>query len=47
MQQNLANKLYDLKQIELDQRAIALQKAEEDCRRAINTAVKDYNEALV
>ena len=47
MQQNLANKLYDLKQMELDQRAISLQKAEEDCRRAINTAVKDYNDALV
>lgn len=47
MQQNMANKLYDLKQMELDSRARALQKAEEDCRRAINTATKDYNEALM
>jgi hypothetical protein len=46
MQQSMANKLYDFKQMELDARARALQKAEEDCRRAINTATKDYNEAL-
>ena len=32
---------------ELDQRAMELQQAEEDCRRAINVAVKDYNKALV
>merc|ERR1712127_525113 len=38
MQQNMANKLYDFKQFELDDRARALQKAEEDCRRAINSA---------
>ena len=46
MQQKMANKLYDLKQMELDQRALQLAKAEEECRRAINSAVKDYNEAL-
>lgn len=46
MQQNMANKLYDFKQMELDQRARELQQAEEECRRAINSAVKDYNEAL-
>lgn len=45
-QQKLADKLYDFKQIELDKRARELQKAEEECRRAINSAVKDYNEAL-
>ena len=47
MQQKLADKLYDFKQIELDKRARELQNAEEECRRAINTAVKDYNDALV
>jgi 16S rRNA U1498 N3-methylase RsmE len=46
MQQKMADKLYDLKQMELDQRARALQEAEEQCRRAINGAVKDYNNAL-
>lgn len=46
MQQKLADKLYDFKQMELDKRARELQKAEEECRRAINTAVKDYNDAL-
>lgn len=45
-QQNMANKLYDFKQFELDERARRLQEAEEECRRAINTATKDYNEAL-
>lgn len=43
----MANKLYDLKQMQMDQRAMDLQKAEEECRRAINSAVKDYNDALV
>lgn len=47
MQQKMADKLYDFKQMELDKRAIDLQRAEEECRRAINTAVKDYNDALV
>ncbi|RNA36592.1 RIB43A-like with coiled-coils 2 [Brachionus plicatilis] len=46
MQDKMANKLYDFKQMELDQRARELQKAEEECRRAINSAVKDYNDAL-
>ena len=47
MQENMANKLYDYKQIEMDRRAMELAKAEEECRRAINNAVKDYNNALV
>lgn len=46
MQQKMADKLYDFKQMELDRRAQELQAAEEECRRAINTAVKDYNDAL-
>ena len=45
--QKTADRLYDLKMRELDQRACELAKAEEDCRRAINVAVKDYNNALV
>jgi len=42
-----ANHLYDLKMKQLDQRAMELQMAEEDCRNAINVATKDYNLALV
>ena len=45
--QATADRLYDLKMKELDQRAMELQHAEEDCRNAINVAVKDYNKALV
>jgi hypothetical protein len=45
--QAMADKLYELKQQELDQRAMDLQKAEEDCRRAINMATKDFNAAQV
>lgn len=43
----MADKLYDLKQIEMDNRAFELLRAEEECRRAINSAVRDYNNALV
>ncbi|XP_069141475.1 RIB43A-like with coiled-coils protein 2 [Argopecten irradians] len=41
-----ANRLYELKMRELDQRAMDLAKSEEECRKAINMAVKDYNQAL-
>lgn len=44
--QKKADRLYELKARELDQRAMELQKAEEECRRAINVATKDYNQAL-
>ncbi|KAF6019463.1 RIBC2 [Bugula neritina] len=44
--QREADRLYELKMRELDQRAMELAKAEEDCRRAINIATKDYNKAL-
>jgi len=43
--QALADKLYENKMKELDDRAMDLQKAEEDCRRAINMATKDFNKA--
>lgn len=46
IQQQMADKLYDIKRMEMDQRAVELQRAEEECRRAINSAVKDYNDAL-
>jgi hypothetical protein len=41
-----ADHLYDLKQIELDQRALELQKAEENCRKAVKVAQSNYNKAL-
>lgn len=46
LNQQKADRLYDLKMRELDERACQLQKAEEDCRRAINSATADYNRAL-
>ncbi|ESN91169.1 hypothetical protein HELRODRAFT_90340 [Helobdella robusta] len=45
--QRLADKLYELKMIEMDQRAVELGKAEEECRKAINKATKNYNDALL
>ena len=45
--QNKADRLYELKMRELDERACELQHAEEDCRRAINEATKKYNLAQV
>lgn len=44
--QEYADHLYDLKARELDQRACELAMAEADCRRAINMATKDFNDAL-
>lgn len=44
--QKHADRLYELKMKELDQRACELQNAEENCRRAINSATSDYNKAL-
>ncbi|XP_060606493.1 RIB43A-like with coiled-coils protein 2 [Ruditapes philippinarum] len=41
-----ADRLYELKMKELDARAMELQKAEEECRRNINMATTDYNNAL-
>ena len=45
--QKQADRLYELKMKELDQRAMELQQAEESCRRAINSATSDFNKALV
>ncbi|KAK2187533.1 hypothetical protein NP493_162g02005 [Ridgeia piscesae] len=44
--QRRADRLYDLKAKELDERAMALQKAEEECQRAVRHAADDYNNAL-
>lgn len=46
-QQRAADRLYDYKQSELDQRSVELQRAEEECRKAINESIKNYNDALV
>ncbi|XP_059805639.1 RIB43A-like with coiled-coils protein 1 [Hypanus sabinus] len=44
--QKYADELFHKKQVELDQRAVQLSKMEEDCRRALDTAVLNYNMAL-
>lgn len=44
--QKEADRLYELKAREHDQRAMELALAEAECRRNINLAVKDYNKAL-
>ncbi len=44
---NRADRLYELKMKELDQRAMELADAEEECRRAIKSATADYNKAQV
>eukprot|EP00731_Ephydatia_muelleri_P021546 Em0014g137a len=46
MEQKKADRLYDLKACEMDQRATELAEAEEETRRALNEALKDYNLAL-
>lgn len=38
--------MYDLKAREMDQRACELARSEAECRRAINMATKDFNDAL-
>ena len=46
MENHQADRLYQLKSCELDQRAVELADAELETRRAINIATKDYNLAL-
>jgi hypothetical protein len=45
--QKKADRLYELKMRELDQRACELQIAEEACRKAVLQATKDFNLAQV
>ncbi len=47
MEEREANRLYELKACEMDQRAVQLAIAEEEARKAVNMAQKDYNLALV
>lgn len=47
MEEREANRLYSLKACEMDQRAMELAQAEEEARKALNLAQKDYNLALV
>lgn len=42
-QQRYADKLYDMKRVELDQRAIELDLSERECRRQIEKSRKDFN----
>ena len=46
-EQNHADRLYDMKACELDQRTVDLASAEADTRRNITIATKEYNLALV
>ncbi len=46
-EQKEADRLHQLKAIELDQRAIELAEAEEKTRKTLNEATRDYNLALV
>lgn len=45
--QRKADRLYDLKMKEMASRAADLEQAEDECRKAIVQATKDYNSALV
>ncbi|XP_041428088.1 RIB43A domain with coiled-coils 1 L homeolog isoform X3 [Xenopus laevis] len=45
-QAKYADHLNDKKRVELDERALNLSSMEEECRKAINLATKNYNEAL-
>ena len=47
MEQKKADRLYELKACEMDQRATELAIEEEATRRALNEALRDYNLALV
>ncbi|KAM3912282.1 RIB43A-like with coiled-coils protein 1 [Leptodactylus fuscus] len=45
-QQVYADNLYDRKRVELDERAQHLSKMEEECRKAVNMATSNFNQAL-
>ncbi|XP_069841892.1 RIB43A-like with coiled-coils protein 2 isoform X2 [Dendropsophus ebraccatus] len=45
-QQKYADNLYDMKRIELDERAQHLSTMEEECRKAVDMATNSYNQAL-
>nr|XP_033777922.1 RIB43A-like with coiled-coils protein 1 [Geotrypetes seraphini]XP_033777933.1 RIB43A-like with coiled-coils protein 1 [Geotrypetes seraphini]XP_033777943.1 RIB43A-like with coiled-coils protein 1 [Geotrypetes seraphini] len=45
MQTKYADNLYDKKMVELDERAVLLDKMEEDCRKTVQVATDNYNAA--
>nr|DBA21640.1 TPA: hypothetical protein GDO54_018249 [Pyxicephalus adspersus] len=45
-QKKYADELYDKKRVELDERAQHLSKMEEDCRKAVDMAISNFNQAL-
>jgi hypothetical protein len=45
--ERLADRVYDRQQFQLIERDIALEKTENECRRAIDIAIHRYNETLV
>ena len=47
MEEQQAHKLHDLKACEMDLRAVDLAVAEEEAKKAVNMAQRDYNLALV
>ena len=47
MEQKKADQLYNMKAVEMDQRAVELAEADEATHRSLNIAIKDYNQALV
>ena len=47
MEERQAHRLYELKACELDQRAVELAITEEQAKKAVNVAQRDYNLALV
>ncbi|KAM4663011.1 RIB43A-like with coiled-coils protein 2 [Discoglossus pictus] len=45
-QRKYADNLYDKKRVELDDRTLHLSKMEEECRKAVNIATNNFNQAL-
>ncbi|XP_018424640.1 PREDICTED: RIB43A-like with coiled-coils protein 2 [Nanorana parkeri] len=45
-QKKYADDLYDKKRVELDERAQHMSKMEEECRKAVNMAINNFNQAL-
>ncbi|KAM9326937.1 RIB43A-like with coiled-coils protein 2 [Gastrophryne carolinensis] len=45
-QQKYADDLYDKKRVELDERALHLSRMEDECRKAVDMAIKNFNQAL-
>jgi hypothetical protein len=46
-QERIANLLYDYKQLELSERSNTFEQIENECHRAMEIAIRNYNEILV